>query len=131
MKILSVNISPRVQCGKTAGKTRVSVTQLNSKLHCREFVSMCGVMGPTAQPKAHLVIMSLHTLMESTGPAAENFSNSIASVTCSGGARGPGARGCQGADGQVLPGGRGPGAARADLGGEVAHVERGLGVGGG
>ena len=41
MKIPSVNISPRVQCGKTAGKTRVSVTQLNSKLHCRDFVRMC------------------------------------------------------------------------------------------
>ena len=40
MKIPSVNISPRVQCGKTAGKTRVSVTQLNSKLHCRDFVRM-------------------------------------------------------------------------------------------
>ena len=32
----------------------------------------------------HLVIMSLHTLMESTGPATENFSNSMASVTCRG-----------------------------------------------
>ena len=40
MKIPSVNISPRVQCGKTAGKTRVSVTQSNSKLHCRDFVRM-------------------------------------------------------------------------------------------
>ena len=40
MKIPSVNISPRVQCGKTAGKTRVSVTQLNSKLHCGDFVRM-------------------------------------------------------------------------------------------
>ena len=58
---------------------------------------------------AHLVIMSLHTLMESTGPATENFSNSIASVTCT-------RRSAE----------EGP-----DLGGEVAHVERGLGVGGG
>ena len=40
MKIPSVNISPRVQCGKSAGKTRVSLTQLNSNLHCREFVRM-------------------------------------------------------------------------------------------
>ena len=44
MKIPSVNISPRVQCGKTAGKTRVSVTQLNSKLHCRDFVRMFFVL---------------------------------------------------------------------------------------
>ena len=40
MKIPSVNISPRVQCVKTAGKTRVSVTQFNSKLNCRDFVRM-------------------------------------------------------------------------------------------
>ena len=40
MKIPSVNISPRVQCGKTAGKTRVSVTQFNPKLHCKDFVRM-------------------------------------------------------------------------------------------
>ena len=43
MKIPSVKISPRVQCAKTAGKTRVSVTQLNSKLHCRDFVRMVPV----------------------------------------------------------------------------------------
>ena len=40
MKIPSVNISPRVQCGNTAGKTSVGVTQSNSKLHCRDFVRM-------------------------------------------------------------------------------------------
>ena len=40
MKIFSVNISPRVQCGKTAGKMRVSATQFNPKLHCRDFVRM-------------------------------------------------------------------------------------------
>ena len=36
----NINISPRVRCEKTAEKTRVRVTQLNCKLHCRDFVRM-------------------------------------------------------------------------------------------
>ena len=40
MKVPSVNMSPRVECGKTAGKTRVNVTQFDPKLHCRDFVRM-------------------------------------------------------------------------------------------
>ena len=44
MKIPSLNISPRVQCGKTRGKTRVSVTQFNPKLHCKYFVRMSGFL---------------------------------------------------------------------------------------
>ena len=40
MKIPSYNISPRVQCGKTAGKTRVSVTQLNPNQLWRELERM-------------------------------------------------------------------------------------------
>ena len=49
MKIPSVNISPRVQCGKIAGKTGVSVTQLNRKLHCRDFVRMAAPRIPPLQ----------------------------------------------------------------------------------
>ena len=74
MKIPSVNISPRVQCGKTAGKTRVSVTQLNSKLHCRDFVRMLillvtvsllgrrssGSTNPGTEGPVDLALLTLH-----------------------------------------------------------------------
>ena len=46
----SYNISPRVQCGKTAGKTRINVTQFNSKLHCRDFVRMAPPQMPQPGP---------------------------------------------------------------------------------
>ena len=41
MEILSVNISPRGLCGKTAGKLKVFVTQFNLKQSCRYLVRMC------------------------------------------------------------------------------------------
>ena len=52
----NINISPRVRCEKTAEKTRVRVTQLNSKLHCRDFVRMtsCG------EPRPHWARQNSH-----------------------------------------------------------------------
>ena len=40
MENLSANVCPRVRCGKTTGKQKVGVTQLNPKQHCRDFVRM-------------------------------------------------------------------------------------------
>ena len=40
MENMSANVCPRVRCGKTTGKRKVCVTQLNSKQHCKDFVRM-------------------------------------------------------------------------------------------
>ena len=78
MKIPSVNISPRVQCGKTAGKTRVSVTQLNSKLHCRDFVRMDDLA--IVAPQSRLISNPILRVSDCRGNAADSKSHVLYNI---------------------------------------------------